>query len=340
MPFNTSVRRKELRAQRQRRRLIVDTDGGFDDLAAMLFMYNFGLKIDLVTTVHGMRCPNDGAESIRDLLAQLQGLHTTKVVSGHRYHLSGERCPSGISPGHSAYISKLREERQLVRLSDNYISDEDAPRALIDAVNHVAPGTYTLVCIGPLTNIARAVELQRDFLHKFEQVIIMGGALHVDGHMYVNGNGPIPEFNFWSDPMAAHIVLEANSPNVILLPVDGCCQLTDRDIHVLRSGPKGKDFVCDMLYKLIEVSNGLALQYDTLIPYYLHESSAFNIRPRTRVTLNDTKGYITESDTGKYEVTLLLGLVDTVSYRDHIHHMLLCDCGSYEADETHVSYKH
>jgi purine nucleosidase len=77
-----------------------------------------------------------------------------------------------------------------------------AAMALVDYANR-APGAYTLVALGPLTNIALALRLDPELPQKLRRLVIMGGA--------VTGRGNTPnvgaEFNFFADPEAAHLVL-------------------------------------------------------------------------------------------------------------------------------------
>jgi len=66
------------------------------------------------------------------------------------------------------------------------------------------PNEYTIVCLGPLTNIALAIRLDPFFLSKVKNIVVMGGCL------YAKGNSTrVTEYAFNFDPEAAHIVLTA-----------------------------------------------------------------------------------------------------------------------------------
>ena len=68
------------------------------------------------------------------------------------------------------------------------------------------------MCLAPLTNIAIAVSLDPSIAEKVKRVFIMGGTLYGKGN--VKGG---QEFNFKTDPEAAHIVFK-KFPLIHLVP--------------------------------------------------------------------------------------------------------------------------
>ncbi len=69
----------------------------------------------------------------------------------------------------------------------------------------------TLVTLGPLTNVAAALQQDPDLLTRYERVVMMAGA--PDGYGNVNATG---EFNVWADPEAAQIVMGAPGNKVMV----------------------------------------------------------------------------------------------------------------------------
>lgn len=86
--------------------------------------------------------------------------------------------------------------------------DPDLPSADEGAVDYVVrtarenPGEVTLVAIGPLTNVALALERDPDLPDLLDEVWVMGGARNTLGNVT-----PAAEFNFWVDPDAARRVV-------------------------------------------------------------------------------------------------------------------------------------
>lgn len=81
--------------------------------------------------------------------------------------------------------------------------NEGAVDFLVDTVNKY-PGEVTIVAIGPLTNIARAILKDPTFSSKVAKIVYMGGAFFVPGNASASA-----EFNWWADPEAAKISLRA-----------------------------------------------------------------------------------------------------------------------------------
>ncbi|WP_256839873.1 nucleoside hydrolase [Ornithinimicrobium faecis] len=90
-----------------------------------------------------------------------------------------------------------------IELDPDAISEEHAVDALI-RITAEQPGEVSIVAIGPLTNIATAVVKDRRFVDNVKSLYIMGGSN--------NGRGNVTaaaEFNFYVDPHAAQIVMDA-----------------------------------------------------------------------------------------------------------------------------------
>lgn len=80
-----------------------------------------------------------------------------------------------------------------------------------------APGRVTILAIGPLTNLARVLQLRPAIAGKIRSVVMMGGAVHVPGNA-----SRAAEFNFWFDPEAAREVLRSEIPEKVLFALDVC----------------------------------------------------------------------------------------------------------------------
>ncbi|KAL8562063.1 hypothetical protein ACOMHN_031834 [Nucella lapillus] len=101
------------------------------------------------------------------------------------------------------------------RVDDTLIKPEHAVSAMIRMVSE-QPGKISIVCLGPLTNLALALRLDPTLPRKLKDVFILGG--NIEGR----GNGSVSaEQNFYYDPEAACAVIE-EIPNITLLPYEVC----------------------------------------------------------------------------------------------------------------------
>jgi purine nucleosidase len=95
------------------------------------------------------------------------------------------------------------------------------------------PGELTVVAIGPLTNVARAVSLDARFVESVAEVVVMGGVFLE----HTNVAAMPGEYNFWCDPDAAQAVLDSGLPlRLVGLDVTRRVRLTRADADDLARG--------------------------------------------------------------------------------------------------------
>jgi inosine-uridine nucleoside N-ribohydrolase len=191
--------------------ILVDSDGGWDDMKAILYLLDqpdfevVGIAVSGTGIAH---CPR-GAENFSALLERI-GAPDIPVACGRETPLVGNNAaPAAWRSGADSVAGvTLPEPRPL--------SDLEAPDLLREAVDS-SSGSITLVALGPLTNVAEAVEADPSFLEKVEMIYLMGGAVDAGGNvLWANETA---EFNIWADPKAAAIVFATDVP-ITLVPLD------------------------------------------------------------------------------------------------------------------------
>lgn len=191
--------------------VIIDSDGAFDDIKAILYLLEQP-DIDVVAlTVSGTgiaHCP-EAAHNISALLERIDAPQIP-VACGRTTPLQGdnEAPPAFRNAADTLGGVALPEPRPL--------SELDAPALLADAIESAA-ADVTLVALGPLTNLAEAVQSDPEILDRVEMMYLMGGAVDVGGNVFY-GNADA-EFNIWADPAAAAIVFATPVP-ITLIPLD------------------------------------------------------------------------------------------------------------------------
>lgn len=176
-----------------RRRVILDTDIGsnVDDALALAVLLG-SPEAELVgcTTVYGDTLVR---ARIAARLLRLAGRRAA-VVPGERETLAGRPV---WWAGH--------EDTLLPGLEAESVDDAvAAPEFLAERVA-AAPGQVDVVAIGPLTDIARAIQIDPAFPRRVRHLWIMGGRF----------DGGAPEHNFASDPEAARVVFASRTPTTV-----------------------------------------------------------------------------------------------------------------------------
>jgi purine nucleosidase len=175
-------------------RLIIDTDPGVDDAEAILLAAaQPHVQIEALLTVGGN-----------------VGIAHTTMNACRILDLIGSDAP--VYRGCDAPLVYPAEDAAYVHGSDGLgdagfppssrtLEPLHASLALLELTRSAA-GELTLVCLGPLTNLALALKLDPSLPERIKHLVVMGGA--------VTGRGNTPniaaEFNFFADPEAAHII--------------------------------------------------------------------------------------------------------------------------------------
>jgi inosine-uridine nucleoside N-ribohydrolase len=76
------------------------------------------------------------------------------------------------------------------------------------------PKEVTIVVLGPLTVLARAIDRDPELIALVQRIVCVGGAWHEPGNA-----SAVAEFHFYCDPPAARQVLKCGAP-LILIPLD------------------------------------------------------------------------------------------------------------------------
>lgn len=132
----------------------------------------------------------------------------------------------------------------------------DAVRWLIDQVAS-RPGEITLLAIGPMTNIAEAIECDPGFAANTKEIVIMAG--NATGQ--VESITVVADFNVIVDPEAMNIVLRSGA-SIRMIGIDQTSRvkLYPGDAHKLRERESGTGvlrWLAECIDAWIEVPDGL-----------------------------------------------------------------------------------
>lgn len=188
-------------------RIVLDTDMGSDvDDALSLALALASPEIELVAVTHVSGDTRVRARITRRLL-DLAGRTDIPVYAGC------ERSRSGVD----SFVWFGNEGKGIIECGrDSAIADEHAVDALIRLFG--ANTDLELVAVGPLTNVAAALDRDPSLAGRITRLTVMGGHLR---HVEYGGQvfPPMVDYNLASDPAASVSVLSARMP-IRLVPTD------------------------------------------------------------------------------------------------------------------------
>ncbi|MDW8063806.1 MAG: nucleoside hydrolase [Candidatus Caldarchaeum sp.] len=224
-------------------RLIIDSDTAGDDAISILLALKWpGVKVEAVTVVCGNVEFDQQVEN---------ALYTVENFSD--YYVP-------VYPGCSRPLLKSWTYADYVHgkdgMGENYFpkagqrpENKHGVQALLELVNS-SPGEYVIVAQGPLTNIATAILLDRNFVKNVKRLYVMGGFADGYGNMT-----PAAEYNFWVDPDAAKIVFKSGiKPFMVGWDIAVKYSVVEESLHreIAGWGTKEADFFVKVNRKVVE----------------------------------------------------------------------------------------
>lgn len=180
-------------------KIILDCDPGADDALAVYFaLAHPDLELLAVTTTFGHLAV---AQATRNalLLCALAGRPDLPVCSGVA---TPTRKATWWHDPEAFGADGLGDLP--MRPAEVHGPDERSAARCIVELAHAHPGGLSLVCAGPLGNLAQALRLEPRLPELLAQVVVAGGSMAAPGDV-----SPVAESNFWHDPHAADLVLTA-----------------------------------------------------------------------------------------------------------------------------------
>ena len=200
-------------------KLVLDCDPGLDDAVAILVAAHYADLIGITTVAGNVGINRTTRNAL--VVAQMAGLDVP-VHRGAAQPLAGAAVDGSRIHGETGL-----GDAALPKLSRSEASD-DAITYICDTARSV--DDLHLLAIGPLTNVALALQRDPDLRRHLASLAIMGGGAHI-------GNiTPVAEFNIWADPEAAAIVFEKAAPiTMVGLDVTNRVVFDDGDIARMRA---------------------------------------------------------------------------------------------------------
>jgi len=209
-----------LPAAAQPTKVIIDADPGIDDAMAILFaLRSDALDVLGITTVVGNAHVDAGtANALR--LVEVSGKDIPVAQGAAKPRVIPLRPPPDFVHGADGMgnVDAPPPSRRAIPTS--------AADFIIETVR-AHPNEVTLIAVGRMTNVARALDKEPRLTELVREVVIMGGAVSVPGNV-----SPVTEANIGGDPHAADIVFTAGWPlTMVGLDVTTQVRLTDERLR-------------------------------------------------------------------------------------------------------------
>ena len=178
-----------------KRNVILDCDPGIDDsLALMLALASSELEIIGITVVCGNVPTSIGIENVFKIL-KLMNRMDIPVYYGEEKPMVRDYVSAQDTHGMDGL-----GESNIVRIQEGKYHN-NAPLFITQALQKYE--ALSIIALGPLTNIARALEINQRAFHQLDTFVSMGGNFKSHGNC-----SPVAEYNYWCDPHAAKKVFE------------------------------------------------------------------------------------------------------------------------------------
>ncbi|MCI8658714.1 MAG: nucleoside hydrolase [Lachnospiraceae bacterium] len=176
----------------KKRNVIIDCDPGIDDsLALMLALSMEELLVVGITIV----CGNGPVD---------MGFANAKKILQRMGRLDIPVCKGAERPLKREYVSAL-ETHGADALGESFLPEVPGYEQPMDAVEfmerELKKGNLSVIALGPMTNLARLIQMAPEAFDQIEELVSMGGNFRSHGNC-----SPVAEYNYWADPDGAALV--------------------------------------------------------------------------------------------------------------------------------------
>ena len=207
----------------ERRKIIIDTDPGQDDAAAIMLAFASPEEIDILglCAVAGNVPLKLTSRNIR-IICELCGRTDIPVYEGAEKPLVRKPITAEHVHGSTGLDGPVLDEPTMEAQKQHAVD------FIIETLMREPAGTVTLCTLGALTNVALALLKAPEIADRVKELVMMGGGFFEGGNIT-----PAAEFNIYVDPQAADIVFRSGMP-VVMMPLDVTHQLLTTKARVSR----------------------------------------------------------------------------------------------------------
>lgn len=188
-----------------KKKVIIDCDPGIDDSLALILALNSPeLEIVGITTVSGNVKADQGAKNALKVL-KIMNREDIPVYIGEEVPLERELITAQDTHGEDG-LGETNYEEADVKI--NYGG--------VDFIlENSRKGDISVIALGPLTNLAKAIERDEEGFNMINEIVSMGGAFRSHGNC-----SQVAEFNYWVDPHGVKEVFDRSKVPFSMVGLD------------------------------------------------------------------------------------------------------------------------
>lgn len=217
-----------------KKKVIIDCDPGIDDSLALILALNSPeLEIVGITTVSGNVKADQGAKNALKVL-KLMNREDIPVYIGEEFPLVRELITAQDTHGEDGLGETNYEE-----------ADVQVNYGGVDFIlENARKGDISIIALGPLTNLAIAIEKDEEGFNMINEIVSMGGAFRSHGNC-----SQVAEFNYWVDPHGVKEVFDRSKVPFSMVGLDVTREiiLTPNIIELIKQiGGNVANFIVDI----------------------------------------------------------------------------------------------
>lgn len=188
-----------------KRKVIIDCDPGIDDSLALLLALNSPeLDVIGITIVSGNVSANQGAKNALKVL-NLMKREDIKVYIGESTPLVRDLVTAQDTHGEDG-LGETNYKEANVEINYNGIDF---------ILDNAKKGDVSIIALGPLTNLAKALEKDESSFNMIKEIVSMGGTFKSHGNC-----SQVAEFNYWIDPHSVKNIFDKNKVPFSMVGLD------------------------------------------------------------------------------------------------------------------------
>ncbi|MCC7084219.1 MAG: nucleoside hydrolase [Pirellulales bacterium] len=261
------------------KKVILDVDPGIDDaVAIVLALFDPRLDVVAITATGGNVFPAQATRNVQTIVELLDPPRWPRIGAAPEDNplpVDGRLLHGANGLGNVDFpIAELAKMHP-------------AEKVLCDEIR-AAPEDITVVCLGPLTNIARAMQRDNEWVSLVGRLVISGGSVGVPGR-----TSPVADFNTYCDPLSSRKVIKSPVTKT-LVPLDVSGEL---------------NFTFELLEQLPSESTRAGLLLRQILPFsFRAQRQALG---QEHINLNDVVAIVAVTNPELFEMEMLGADVET-----------------------------